>query len=102
MQNVRVPTIHERLAEARLRLERLDLERLLSGDPLLDKAGEQRIVWRELLDLELQDFDEQVERICAATQNIAEYAAGSAAPIRSELKQDRRTDIEGPSLSHAK
>ncbi|HZT32277.1 MAG TPA: hypothetical protein VFA33_20485 [Bryobacteraceae bacterium] len=80
MQKVRVPTIYERLAEGRARLQRLDLERSLSGDPLFGKAIEQRIVWRELLDLELQDFDEQIERICAATQDIGERGAGTSAP----------------------
>lgn len=71
MPNIRVPMIHERLAEARDRLEHLDRERSWSGNPLLGKAVEQRIVWRELLDLELQDFDEQIERICGAARNIA-------------------------------
>ena len=71
VKNTACPTIRERLAEARGRLERLDRERSFCGDPQLGKAVEQRIVWRELLDLELQDIDEQIERICEATRNMS-------------------------------
>jgi hypothetical protein len=28
-------------------------------------------VWRELLDLELQDIDDQIERICETAQNAS-------------------------------
>ena len=53
MQNVGTSAIRERLREARVRLERLDRERAWRGNPLLDKVVENRILWRELLDLEL-------------------------------------------------
>ncbi len=79
MKNIRISTTYERLGEARVRLECLDLERSLSGDPLLGKSIEQRIVWRELLDLELQDVDEQIERICAEAQNLSRCPAESNA-----------------------
>ena len=50
--------VRERLAEAAASLERIDHERE-SGDPMFGKVLEERIVWRELRDLELQEFDEQ-------------------------------------------
>ena len=62
-------TVHERLREARAQLERLDRERSFSGDPYLGKAIEQRLVWRELLDLELQNMDEQIERSASNTSS---------------------------------
>jgi hypothetical protein len=33
-------------------------------------ATEKRIIWRELLDLELQDFDEQNERLLSAAKHL--------------------------------
>jgi hypothetical protein len=50
--------VHDRLIAARASLEKLDRERALSGDPHFGKAAEHRIVWRELFELELQEFDE--------------------------------------------
>ena len=79
-------SLHERLAEARIRLERLDRERSWSGNPLLGKAVEHRLVWRELLDLELQDIDQQMDRICGAAQNISGCREAPAAQQRSEPK----------------
>jgi hypothetical protein len=55
-------SLPERLAEAAKCLEKLDQERACCGDPTLGQSAEERIVWRELLDLELQDFDEEVAR----------------------------------------
>ena len=49
----------ERLAEAAACLQRIDDERDSAGDPTFGKVLEERIVWRELRDLELQEFDEQ-------------------------------------------
>jgi len=60
---------HERLARAFSRLEDMQLVRIEWEDPLLGKSDEERIIWRELLDLELQDVDEQIERISAAVDN---------------------------------
>ena len=59
-------TTWQRLAEEKACLEHLDAERAYRGDSGFGKATEDRIVWRELLDLELQDIDEQVTRICQA------------------------------------
>lgn len=57
-------TIRCRLAEEKACLERLDAEREYRGDSDFGKSNEDRIVWGELLELELQDVDEQVNRIC--------------------------------------
>ena len=56
-------TTWQRLAEAKARLEHLDAERAYRGDPGFGKTTEERIVWGELIYLELQDIDEQVIRI---------------------------------------
>jgi hypothetical protein len=58
-------TIWQRLAEKKACLEYLNAERA-SGDSGFGKTTEDRIVWGELLELELQDIDEQVSRICQA------------------------------------
>jgi hypothetical protein len=84
MNDEGISSIHERLAEGRDRLERLDRERSWSGNPLLGKAIEQRIVWRELLDLELQDFDDQIERTCATARNISGCWPAPPAQNRTE------------------
>jgi hypothetical protein len=62
---VRVPTCptRQRLTRAFSRLQNIQLVRNHRQDPFFGKSAEVRIVWRELLDLELQDIDEQVERI---------------------------------------
>ena len=70
MRNARGSLHQERLAEAVTYLERLDLERIFHGDPNLGKPIEERIIWRELLDLELQDFDEQIERLSKLVHSL--------------------------------
>jgi hypothetical protein len=59
-------TIWQRLAEEKACLEHLDAERAGRGDSGFGRSTEDKIVWGELLDLELQDIDEQVSRICQA------------------------------------
>ena len=63
-------TIWQRLAEEKACLEHLDAERECRGDSAFGKSTEDRIVWGELLELELQDIDEQVNRICQAAGEI--------------------------------
>ena len=53
----------QRLARAFSGLEVIQLARSLRQDPLFGKLAEERIIWRELLDLELQNVDEEIERI---------------------------------------
>lgn len=60
---IRQGPIRQRLAEAKVRLEELEAERKLRRDWDYGKAVEERIIWGELLDLELQDIDDQIRRI---------------------------------------
>ncbi len=55
----------KRLAEAFNCLQKLERQRAYGHDPVFGKSVEERIIWRELLELELQDVDEQIERISA-------------------------------------
>jgi hypothetical protein len=56
----------QRLAEAVVRLERLDAQRERRGDSSFGKTTENRIIWSELIELEMQEIDEQVSRICSS------------------------------------
>jgi len=73
-------TNRHRLAEAVARLERLEAERERQGDSRFGKTTENRIVWGELIELELQEIGEQVSRVCSAA------GRGPRAPIRSNLR----------------
>ena len=64
--HVRPPNAHERLERALSRLQGIQLVRNHRQDRFFGKSAEERIIWRELLDLELQDVDEHIERISAA------------------------------------
>jgi hypothetical protein len=54
----------QRLAKEKILLEDLDRERARRRNSAFGKASEERIVWGELLDLEIQDIDERLEQIC--------------------------------------
>ena len=56
----------DRLNRGFSRLQDIELVRNHRQEPLFGKSIEERIVWRELLELELQEVDEQIERISAA------------------------------------
>lgn len=58
----RCSVARRRLAEEKALLDQLDREREYQGSDYR-KTMEDRLVWGELLDLELQDFDEQLNRI---------------------------------------
>lgn len=64
-----------RLVEEKACLEHLECERAHLHNPGFGKTSEERIIWGELLDLELQDIDEQVSRICQAA-GISPAGAG--------------------------
>ncbi len=72
--------IKQRLAEEKSLLDQLDSEREYRGDSSFRKIAEDRIVWGELLDLELQDFDEQLNRI--------RQTAGDASGRRAHKSND--------------
>lgn len=63
--------VQQRLAEEKAYLEHLDLERVHRGDPSFNRAIEERIIWGELLELELQEVDEQIERISETSGHVS-------------------------------
>lgn len=71
--------IQKRLASAVACLDRLVCERLDRGDPQFGKEVEERIVWRELLDLEFQEFDEEIERLSALAHTLVSDSAQTTA-----------------------
>ena len=56
----------QRLRQSFSRLQYIQLVRSLQQDSLFGKFAEDRIIWRELVELELQYVDEQIERISTA------------------------------------
>ena len=54
--------IARRLAEEFALLQQIDFERSARADFGYGRATEDRVIWRELFDLELQEVDEQVSR----------------------------------------
>lgn len=56
----------QRIVEAFSLLEGIQLDRACRRDPLFGRLVEDRIVWRELIELELQEIDQQIERISDA------------------------------------
>jgi hypothetical protein len=68
--------VRRRLADEKSLLDRLDAERESRGDPGLGKVRENRIVWHELIELELQDIEEQVTRI----RELGDGAADGRSP----------------------
>lgn len=52
--------IARRLAKEFALLQEIETEREVRHNPSYRKATEERIIWRELFDLELQEVDEQI------------------------------------------
>jgi hypothetical protein len=92
MRNARTSLLHERLAKAVAYLERLDVERFAHGKPSLGKSIEERIIWRELLDLELQEFDEQTERLSEVAHSLVPDV-GTVTHARGEIEQQPQRPI---------
>jgi hypothetical protein len=59
-----------RLAEAFSLLEKIQPDRAYRRDSPLCRLVEDRMVWRELLELELQEADEQIKRISKAAGDV--------------------------------
>jgi hypothetical protein len=55
----------QRLDRSFALLQTLDSHHMAGLRSAIGKLIEQRVIWRELLDLELQEVDEQIERITA-------------------------------------
>ena len=64
---------HERLMRGFYCLQNIQLVRNHRQDPHFGKAVEERIIWRELLELELQDVDEQIERVAGVNGNNLQH-----------------------------
>lgn len=78
----------QRLLEECMYLERLELHRSALEDSTFGRIIEERIIWRELLDLELQNVDEQIERICETAMSRTS-ASASAVNFRAPDVADR-------------
>lgn len=74
-------TVRQRLAEGKASLEHLDAERERRGDSRFGATTEDVVVWGELIELELQDIDEQVSRICGTA------GLSPQAPMKSNLRE---------------
>ena len=60
----------QRLAKAFSCLQGIEMVRDHRQDPHLGRLEEDRIIWRELLELELQEVDERIARITAAADSV--------------------------------
>ena len=60
----------QRLAQAFSCLQRIQMVRNHRQDPRLGRPEEDRIIWRELLELELQEVDERIAQITAAADSV--------------------------------
>jgi hypothetical protein len=64
-QPLRVGTdLQLRLEWAVVQLEEIECSRRVLEDPAFGKIAEQRIIDRQLLELEIQHVDEELQRIC--------------------------------------
>lgn len=70
MKNGRAGTVQERLAAEKAGLDYLEVERLRRADPNFGRALEDKTIWRELLELELQDADERIRRLRDAAERL--------------------------------
>ena len=58
----------ERLSVAKECLDYLEAERVRRGDPPFGRMAEQKIISRELLELELQEAEERITMMCNAAE----------------------------------
>ena len=92
MKSARTFVMHDRLAKAAACLERLDEERVVLGDPNLGKSIEERILWRELLDLELLEFDEQIEHLSEVGHSLV-HDVGTVTQACGEISQQPQRQV---------
>lgn len=60
--------IKDRLSKAKESLDYLDVEREQRNDLAFGRLVESQIIWRELLELELQDAEERIASMCDAAE----------------------------------
>ena len=68
MTGSRATVTKDRLSEAKESLDYLEAERARRADPEFGKLIEQQIIWREILELELQDAEERITSMCDAAE----------------------------------
>lgn len=85
-------TIRLRLAEETACLEDLDAQRNRRGDSGFGKTIEDRIVWGELLELELQEIDERVSHIGGPAGRRPRTSAESNTHLRKGDGPHERND----------
>ena len=68
MQNVETMLTKDRLSAAKDSLDYLEAEREQRNDFDFGRQVEQKIISRELLELELQDAEERITRMCNAAE----------------------------------
>lgn len=60
--------VQDRLTEAKASLDYLDAERLRRADPDFGRRLEDKVIWRELLELKLEDAEDRISRMCDAAE----------------------------------
>jgi hypothetical protein len=70
VQPVAWPT-RERLARGFVLLERIQKKRSNRSDLSFATSSENQVIWRGLLELELQEIDEQIDRLAAGCERLA-------------------------------
>jgi len=60
--------VQGRLTEAKASLDYLDAERLRRADPDFGRRLEDKVIWRELLELKLEDAEDRISRMCDAAE----------------------------------
>jgi hypothetical protein len=60
--------IRDRLSKAKECLDYLEVEREHRNDPAFGRLIEHQTIWRELLELELQDAEERIASMCDAAE----------------------------------
>lgn len=61
-----ISPLRRRLADSFIRLQNIDLLRAQRDDPNYARTLEDRLVWRELIELELQEIDERIAKIAGS------------------------------------
>lgn len=78
---------HRRLLDEKACLDRLADERLRRADEAFGSSTESRIIWSELLELELQDVDDEVSRVRAVKPN--QHSRNSTQSPHTEIGDSR-------------
>ena len=75
MQSSVDSTVRKRLADAKGTLDYLETERARRADPNFGVLFERQIIWRELLELELEEAEERITMMCDAAERALDLLA---------------------------